>query len=230
MRTLWSRVVPVAALLVGLIVQPVFAGSGVGGVFNLGVTNTVNKVTVLKGSASTALLRVTNDGTGPALNLNVKNPGTAPMTLDAESTGKVQYLNADQVDGLDAHSFVTGPGKIVSGAWDAFQSGGFYDMAIVNDFWQVVYFCPNNSNDNGIVRFFNRTNSADLLFYDNGGPDPAFQPFTYPAGIDIAASRTGEWVHLQLYSPTKGIADIDVFSVHRGQECHVQVMAVMSTP
>ena len=230
MRTFVMRTIPAAIVLGILIVQPTFAGSGVGGVFNLRVTNTVNKVTVLKGSASTALLRVTNDGTGPALNLNVKNPGTAPITLDPESTGVVTHLNADKLDGLDAHSFVTGPGKIVSAVRDAFQSGGFYDIGIVDDFWQVVYYCPPNSTENGIVRFFNRTNSADLLFYDNGGPDPAFEPFTYPDGIDIPASRTGEWIHLQLFSPTKGIADIEVFSVHRGSECHVQVMAVMSTP
>jgi hypothetical protein len=92
----------------------------------------------------------------------------------------------------------------------------------------VTYFCPSNANDNGIVRLFNRTNSADLLFADQGGADPIFETFTYPAGKDLVASKTGEWTHYQLLSPTKGIADIDVFSVHRGQECHIQLVAVMS--
>jgi hypothetical protein len=134
------------------------------------------------------------------------------------------------LDGQDAHSFVSGPGKVVRAAVEAFASGGVYQVGIVDDFWEVNYFCPSDASTNGFVRFFNRTNSADVLFVDNGGPDPSFEEFVYPAGKDIAANKSGEWIHLQLFSPTKGIADIDVFSAHRTNTCHIQLLAVMSTP
>ena len=39
------------------------AGTGIGGVFNLGQTNTVNAQTVLTGSSNAGLLEVTNTGT-----------------------------------------------------------------------------------------------------------------------------------------------------------------------
>jgi hypothetical protein len=50
MRSNIRWLVATSFLLAVLVVQPALAGSGVGGVFNLGVTNTVNKTTVLKGS------------------------------------------------------------------------------------------------------------------------------------------------------------------------------------
>src|SRR5262245_20677171 len=40
------------------------AGSGVGGIFNLGVTNTVNAVSVLTGATSGSMLEVRNAATG----------------------------------------------------------------------------------------------------------------------------------------------------------------------
>jgi hypothetical protein len=57
------------------------AGSGVGGVFNLGQTNTVNAITKLVGSVIGASLVIDNNSTDPAataLNLQVE-PGKTPM-------------------------------------------------------------------------------------------------------------------------------------------------------
>lgn len=88
----------VAGVAVGLFVSAsgVLAGSGIGGVFNLGKGNAVNAVTSLTGSTSTRLLQVTNNGTGVALRLTVK-AGAAPMQVN--TSVKVANLNADQVDG-----------------------------------------------------------------------------------------------------------------------------------
>ena len=152
------------------------------------------------------------------------------MVLDAESTGLVTNLNADKVDGQDAHEFVTGPGKIFRAAVEAFASGGIYDVGYINDFWYVGYFCPADAANNGFVRFFNWTNAPAVLFVDQGLADPSFEDFPYPGGKDIAANRNGEWIHIQLYSPSKGIADIEIFSAHRANTCHVQLLATMSTP
>lgn len=104
------------------------AGNGIGAVFNLGATNTVNKTSILAGStagaealfyngstASTAsgaaaygksalapAFLAQNVGGGPALGLH-SGQGHAPLTVD--STTKVANLNADQLDGSDASAF-----------------------------------------------------------------------------------------------------------------------------
>jgi hypothetical protein len=116
----------VCALLGGATVA--LAGSGVGGVFNLGVTNAVNGQTKLTGATSGAQLRVDNTSAasnaagiavtsasptaagffaantagGPAGAFTV-NAGVSPFTVS--STGKVANLNADRLDGLDSARF-----------------------------------------------------------------------------------------------------------------------------
>jgi hypothetical protein len=82
------------------------AGSGVGGVFNLGQTNTVNAITKLVGSVTGASLVVDNNSTGTgvtALDLQVE-PGKTPMKVN--STTKVANLNSDQVDGKGANALL----------------------------------------------------------------------------------------------------------------------------
>ena len=71
--------------------------------FKLGRTNTIDHMSVLVGSASGALLKVDNNGSGPALDLKVEE-GEVPMTVD--STIKVDDLNADKVDGKGSTAFV----------------------------------------------------------------------------------------------------------------------------
>lgn len=104
------------------------AGSGVGGVFNLGQGNSADATSSLTGTtngtqlnvwnlATTAAARalvvygkspstpaavVQNAGGGPALGLWV-NAGRPPFTVS--SSTKVASLNADQLDGLDSSAF-----------------------------------------------------------------------------------------------------------------------------
>lgn len=116
----------VCALLGGATVA--LAGSGVGGVFNLGVSNPVDAKTTLTGASPNAQLQVTNTypvagaaglaatsksssptgsftntAGGPAGAFLV-NPGVTPFTVN--STGKVANLNADLFDGLNSTAFL----------------------------------------------------------------------------------------------------------------------------
>ena len=75
------------------------AGSGVGGVFNLGQVNTVDQKTTLTGATSEPQLLIQNSGSGSALNL-VVGAGAAPFKVS--SSTKVASLNADFLDGLDS--------------------------------------------------------------------------------------------------------------------------------
>ncbi len=104
-RALLSRgkftVAAVVTALTLVTASAAFAGSGIGGVFNLGVSNSVNAITALTGSVAGPSLRVTNNSANAAataLNLQVAT-GKAPMTVNSGT--KVTNLNADKVDGKD---------------------------------------------------------------------------------------------------------------------------------
>jgi hypothetical protein len=123
----------VCAVLGGATVA--LAGSGINGVFNLGVSNSINGQTKLTGSTSAAQLRVDNTGAAsnasgiavtsastvaPALVANngvgapaasfSANAGVAPFTVN--STKKVTNLNADMVDGLHVNQIMSGGGRV----------------------------------------------------------------------------------------------------------------------
>ena len=100
-------------MLLALSTGVALAGTGVGGVFNLGKANSVNKLSVLKGSAKGAMLRVVNGGPGAALQLFVK-PGRPPMTVN--SNVKVKNLNSDRLDGKDSSAFLGVNQKAVDSA------------------------------------------------------------------------------------------------------------------
>jgi hypothetical protein len=78
------------------------AGSGIGGVFNLGKTNSVNASTVLSGSTNGQQLRVVNPNTGAgATGVGIStSPSRPPLAVN--STVRVRNLNADLVDGVHA--------------------------------------------------------------------------------------------------------------------------------
>ncbi len=94
-------VVVMLALILGLASTALAAVPG--DPFKLGRTNSIDQISTLVGSASGALLRVNNNGGGPALDLRVE-PGEAPMNVN--STTRVNGLNADQLDGQGANDFV----------------------------------------------------------------------------------------------------------------------------
>src|SRR5215218_1684313 len=93
LRALFSRrkftvMAVVTALTLGS-ASAALAGSGIGGVFNLGVTNTVNAITKLTGTVAGPSLQIINNSTNAAataLNLQV---ATGKPPLKVNSTTKV---------------------------------------------------------------------------------------------------------------------------------------------
>jgi hypothetical protein len=111
LRALLSRgkltVLAVVTALTLVTASAAFAGSGIGGVFNLGVTNSVDAITTLVGNVAGPSLRIDNNSTATgstALDLQVES-GKAPMKVN--STAKVGKLNADQLDGKDSSAFAS---------------------------------------------------------------------------------------------------------------------------
>jgi hypothetical protein len=112
-----------------LFASSALAGTGVGAVFNLGVSNAVNQTTSLTGASAGAQLAVTNGATsGGARALSLTGGSKTTQTLQAtnpnngsaaafvssggkppftvNSTGKVVKLDADLLDGLDSSAFL----------------------------------------------------------------------------------------------------------------------------
>jgi hypothetical protein len=103
------------------------AGSGVGGVFNLGQINTVNATSTLSGETTAPQLTVKNTSTNTsatALNLSVA-AGRTPFRVN--STVKVANLNADLLDGRDSTYFLAKTAKAADAdKLDGLDSTGFW--------------------------------------------------------------------------------------------------------
>lgn len=89
-------------------VATVAVAAAPGDPFRLGRANIIDKLSVLRGSVNSAMLRVINRGEGTALELFVK-PGNPPLTVN--SGVKVNNLNADRLDGQDSSAFLESDGK-----------------------------------------------------------------------------------------------------------------------
>ena len=92
-----------------LVASAALAGSGIGGVFNLGVKNSVNRTSSLIGKTAGAMLRVQNKGSGPAASFQVA-AGNAPFTVN--TSVRVANLNADMLDGRDSSDFYAAGSKV----------------------------------------------------------------------------------------------------------------------
>ncbi|MFL5799674.1 MAG: hypothetical protein ACJ77A_17305 [Actinomycetota bacterium] len=130
------------------------AGSGIGGVFNLGKTNTVNATSALAGSTSGAQLRVTNSGSGPALSLNVA-AGKPPMTVN--SSTKVGNLNAAFLNGLASSGYVQGGGQ-VRGFALRLTPDNSKELLAIPAYGQLSADCEGSE---GIVTYVNGSHSVD---------------------------------------------------------------------
>ena len=85
-----------------LVATAAVAGTGVGGVFNLGKSNSVNGTTTLTGSTNGQQLKVVNTNTGSATaGIGIQTPTNKPP-LVVNSSQKVGHLNADLLDGIDS--------------------------------------------------------------------------------------------------------------------------------
>ena len=90
----------ILALIFGVATAAFAALSKPGDPFKLGVVNEIDRLTTLVGAKAGALLKVDNNGTGPALQLEAR-AGKPPLVVKANS-GTATNLSADRLDGMDA--------------------------------------------------------------------------------------------------------------------------------
>ena len=89
----------ILALIFG-VVSRATAHTGSAGLFHLNHNNPVTALSTLTGTLVGSVLKVDNNGAGPALSLEVGS-GKAPLRVNS-TAGKATNLNADRLDGLDS--------------------------------------------------------------------------------------------------------------------------------
>jgi len=72
--------------------------------FRLGKVNSIDRLSTLAGTTANAMLRVDNNGTGPALSLEA-GASRPPVVVNA-AAGTATNLDADKLDGQDSSAFL----------------------------------------------------------------------------------------------------------------------------
>jgi hypothetical protein len=103
-RFLQGAIVGAVIAVVSLIAGAAFAGSGIGGVFNLGQSNSVNANTTLTGATTGPQLSVNNTSTGTGASGVSIQTATGKPPLVVNSNTQVANLNASLLGGLKAGS------------------------------------------------------------------------------------------------------------------------------
>jgi len=169
------------------------SGSGIGAVFNLGKTNTVNATSILTGSTKHSMLSVTNKGAGTALSLQVAK-GKAPFSVN--SSVKVPKLNASLLGGLAASQFVQGGGQSRSFGFTMSTTPGT-DRTLLSvpgfgtlnadcqpeggGIARVEFTTGTHTMDAFITSFFNSNVAAGSISFSPHTPEPL--GFADPSGV-----------------------------------------------
>jgi hypothetical protein len=166
------------------------AGTGIGGVFNLGTTNRTNASTVLQGSTNGPQLRVVNDartGTGIGIRTATNQP---PLAVNSQR--RVDNLNADLLDGQSAAAFVAGSGQIVSARREATIPGANSVVLAVPTFGTVEGTCQATGFG---LSWRNRTNPGtrlDVWVVEAGGVTRFVQQATTGTVTNLAIDVKGD--------------------------------------
>jgi hypothetical protein len=180
-----------------------FAGSGIGGVCNLGESNTVDGTSTLSGTTSAAQLGVTNTATGiGAVGVEI-NVATGEPPLAVNSSTQVANLNASLLDGHSASAFLSsapmavGPASLASGAVAQPQLSREFlrQINLVAGYRAVAFAGFQDVNNEPFIELqcHNGNASLDLIIgpgNQNGTPDAADFNITW-VGLNNAPHDRG---------------------------------------
>lgn len=142
-----------------------------------------------------------------------------------------KVVDSDKLDGIDSNGFVQGNGESMhdakslspgSGLQDVFGHSGPAPSPDIN----IYYSCPANLASNGTVKIKNWSGTVNV-FSDNGGTNPNdYRQLGQYGDFDQPAAASGEHITFQVQGT--GVVTVEVFSVHRQNDCHVQTHGVFS--
>jgi hypothetical protein len=225
-----------------------FAGTGVGGIFNLGKYNGVNGTTTLAGSTRGKQLSVvnTNSGAGATGVAIAVHNGKPPLTVN--SATKVVNLNADKLDGLDSAKLqrrIQGActhgramtGTAASGAVTCTGSSVFAvnespaaNVQVSSDFLpsslRLLVACHANGNSVGIA-FVNNSSSAVTLnwMFSAGGAASTVNASGAAIGAQgflsfsfPGARLEGQWI----YAQAGRVTTVNLHAFDAGTACEIR--------
>jgi hypothetical protein len=141
---------------VTLVTSAAVAGNGVGKIFNLGQTNTVNQTTKLTGSTNGRQLSVVNSSSGAAATGVGINVAAGKPPLQVNSSALVQNLNANYLGGTASSGFMHGVGGTTQSGLIQIAFGGSVLLASVPNLGALWGNCVNAASANVVLE----TNSS----------------------------------------------------------------------
>jgi hypothetical protein len=211
---------------VTVVASAAIAGTGVGGVFNLGKTNAVNASTVLTGVATGTQLQVSNSSThagATAIGITVAD-GKPPLVVNSKT--KVKNLNADQLDGLDSSEL--GQVRAIS---HTLPHSGFVTETIARSNVEIDYACR------AATTFFQVKNAGpaaatiDWMYSDggsastvntNGLPLGPGEPAGFIVNVDRLAGQF-------IFTDARNVVTINISALDNDEGCEFSGTAVVST-
>lgn len=141
-----------------------FAGTGIGGIFNLGQKNGVNATSTLSGATAGRQLQVTNTSTGSgATGVGIKvAPGVPPLRVN--STTQVPNLDASLLGGRSATGFVQGTGTATQTGFIAVGPGSAVDLGPIPNIGELWGDCANTNATGAAIRLETNTTLGPFFF------------------------------------------------------------------
>lgn len=182
---------------------------------------------------------VVNAGTLDSLDstafLGVGAKAADAETVDGvDSTGFLpaagKAADADKIDGIDSTGLMRGGGTVYSSALALFPGSVLPDAILfIPNVMDIYYTCPNSppSSSAGTLWFVNSSPSVMTVFADSGGANPSHQDMAAGGQMLFAAAAAGDSFFIQAQGPW-GIASVQIATVNRAANCHVQVLVVRS--
>jgi ribosomal protein L7/L12 len=88
----------------------------------------------------------------------------------------------------------------------------------------------NAGSPTDFIRLTNRTAATMNLFSESGEDNPSHHGLAPGGDVAIETRKAGDSLHIQAEAPGFGIVTIEVATVQRANDCHVQAQALLTAP
>ena len=138
--------------------------------------------------------------------------------------------DAELLDGLDSTELVHGNGETLS-ATTAFEPGAADFFLVLPDSTGsgggliFIYSCPAvPTAEDGTISILSLSPEAMNLFWESGEANPTYVELT--DSVVVPTTAAGDSYELDIQSPTMGVVSLDVATVHRAGDCHLQAQGL----
>jgi large subunit ribosomal protein L7/L12 len=87
----------------------------------------------------------------------------------------------------------------------------------------------NSAHPTDFIRFTNRTAAAMNFFYESGDENPSYHTLAPGGDVVFPTLKAGDSLHIQAQANGFGVVTIEVATVHRADDCHVQAQALLTS-